>query len=152
VEGHYDEYGRIIEQEFLPEDERYRGYSEGPNGHNAICASEFELEDSYYRLQGLRVYRGKEISYTRFVVIKKHEMRATLAPSLVEDTWDAMESGGEFEREFALLPIPTRNTYSGTVAWHSLCYNRATPEERADMTPSEADPIQSWGRIRKKYS
>jgi hypothetical protein len=151
VEGHYNEYGRVIEQEFLPEDERYRGDIKGPNGHDAICASEFEMEDSYYRLRGLRVYRGREISYMRFVVIKKHELRETLDPSLVEDTWDAMESGGAFEREFAALPVPIRERYSGTVAWHSRCYNRATPEERADMTPSETDPNQSWGRIRKKY-
>ena len=102
VEGHYDEYGRVVEQQGLPEGERYRGHHDGINGHSAICDSEFSMGDSLLRCQT----KG----------------------------------------------LPTKlPAYSGTIAWHSLCYSKASAEEQQDLTPSDIDPDQSWGRIRKKY-
>lgn len=41
VDGHYDEYGRVIEQEGLPEEQKFRGDYDGINGHSEICDSEF---------------------------------------------------------------------------------------------------------------
>ena len=41
--------------------------------------------------------------------------------------------------------------YSGIVAWHSKCYNRASEEEKKDLTPSLPDPDQSWGKVRKQF-
>ena len=151
VEGHYDEYGRVSEQEFLPEEDRFRGYCKGPNGHRAVCDSEYSLEDSYYRLQGLRLYCGLEIKYIDFVVQKKRKMFADPIDPDPDSQWEALESSGIFEREYAALPIPRRDRYSGMVAWHSLCYKQASAQARADLTPSDTDPNQSWGRIRKKY-
>lgn len=36
---------------------------------------------------------------------------------------------------------------SGTVAFHSACKHKVIDE----LTPSDSDPNQSWGRARKKY-
>ena len=143
IEGHYDEYGRVIEQEGLPEDERYRGNSEGPNGHSEICISEFYLNDSYLGLMDKRVYNGQEILYYNYCILKRHETESSL--------WEELESNGVYEKEFAALPIPARERYSGTVAWHSRCYTQASPDKQNNLMPSDNDPNQSWGRIRKKY-
>lgn len=48
TQGHYDEYGGVIEEENLPEEQKFRGDQDGINGHNEICKSEFDLEDSIY--------------------------------------------------------------------------------------------------------
>jgi hypothetical protein len=142
VEGHYDEYGRVAEQAALPEAERYRGDSDGPNGHSEICKSEFELDDSYECLRGSRIYKAREQTYHRYIVLRSWELGTDLGGS---------SPTKRFEREFAGLPIPVREKYSGTVAWHSLCYACASESERRDLTPSRTDPNQSWGNIRKKY-
>ena len=86
VEGHYDEYGRVIEQEGLPEAERYRGSDDGPNSHFEICTSEFSLEDSYLGLMDKRVYNDKEISYLDYCILRRKETEHTL--------WEKMESDG----------------------------------------------------------
>lgn len=175
VEGHYDEYGRVMEQDDLPEDEKYRGYSDGANGHSEICRSEFELEDSFFRLEGMRLYNGKEVSYMDYIRMgmskpiggelfsllnetQKNEIISILGTSHVKAELlarqyirEKMEHSHEYERQFAALPPIKRKTYSGTVAWHSLCYHRASDTARADLTPSHSDPDQSWGEIRKKY-
>lgn len=44
-----------------------------------------------------------------------------------------------------------RKAKSGIVAWHKKCYDEATEEQCNDLTPSEDDPDQSWGRIRKRF-
>lgn len=175
VEGLYDEYGRVIEQEGLPEDEKYRGYSDGINGHSEICRSEFELEDSFFRLEGMRLCDGKEVSYMDYIRLgmskliggdlfslldeaQKSEIISILGTSRSKAElltrqyiWDKMENSHEYEKQFAALPQNTRKIYSGTVAWHSLCYHQASDADRADLTPSRSDPDQSWGRIRKKF-
>ena len=43
VEGHYDEYGRVIEEEGLDENTRFRGNKISTNSHKEICESEFRL-------------------------------------------------------------------------------------------------------------
>ena len=151
VEGHYDEYGRVVEQENLPESDRYRGNCSGPNGHAAICDSEFSLDDSYYRLSGLRVYRQREVTYSQFSTVAKNELYAIYNKTKAERIFEKMESGGILESKYAALPVPTREHYSGTVAWHSYCYNMASTEAKANLTPSETDSNQSWGQNRKKY-
>ena len=67
VEGHYDEYGRVIEQEGMDEELRFRGEGEGINGHVEICNSEFNMEDSYEELVDKRMYNGKVIDFRNFV-------------------------------------------------------------------------------------
>jgi len=151
VEGHYDEYGRVIEQEGWPETERYRGYGDGINGHSAICDSEFSLTDSFLRLRELRIYNEREMDYFQFIVAIKLELREAHGFDEAERIWETLESDGTLERNFATLPIPVREQYSGTVAWHSKCYAQASPEAQADLTPSDTDPDQSWRRIRNRY-
>ena len=61
VEGHYDEYGRVIEQENLEnEDLVFRGEGEGINSHHEICKSEFEFEDSHYSAINTKIFNGKK--------------------------------------------------------------------------------------------
>jgi len=151
VEGHYDEYGRVIEQEGLPEEDIYRGDNDGINGHSAICDSEFSLDDSYCRLLELRIYKGQEIPHWEYTIIVKRELSLLHGTAEAERIWNENESNGVYERQFAALPTPTRECYSGTAAWHSLCYHQATSEAQANLLPSETDPDQSWGRVRKKF-
>ena len=73
VEGHYDEYGRVIEQEGLDEEIRFRGDGRGINGHREICNSEFNMEDSYENIVYKRVYNGKVIDFRHFVRQKFYE-------------------------------------------------------------------------------
>lgn len=69
VEGHYDEYGRVIEQEGLSEEEKFRGDNDSINGHNEICKSEFGLSDSYEELESKKQYNGKIIDFYKFVML-----------------------------------------------------------------------------------
>lgn len=151
VEGHYDEYGRVIEQERLSETEKYRGDSDSLNSHSAICESEYSLNDSYYRLQGLRVYKGYEVDFTQFTSVVRNELLAFYDITKTEGLLELMESLGILKEQYKSLPIPARTNYSGTAAWHSRCYKLATPEAKINLAPSETDPNQSWGKIRKKY-
>jgi hypothetical protein len=151
IEGHYDEYGRVIEQEVLPENEKYRGFSDEANGHGAICDSEFALDDSYLRLLGMRLYNGQEIQHSQYIVAVKEELREIHGIEKAEILWQAIESNGALERAYAALPVPARECYSGTAAWHSLCYRLASQDAKANLTPSDNDPDQSWGLVRKKY-
>lgn len=57
-----------------------------------------------------------------------------------------------FKRKFETYPPCERKGYSGVVAYHKVCYNKAKKEGRLKLIPSEDDPDQSWGVIRKKYS
>ena len=77
VEGHYDEYGRVIEEENLLEEQKFRGNHNGINGRRQIGSSEFELEDSIFRLENLRMYKGIEVDFPKYVsmLIKEEEKR-----------------------------------------------------------------------------
>lgn len=178
VEGHYDEYGRIIEQESLPENEKYRGDHNGINGHSEICKSEFDLPDSYLKLAYLRIYRGEIMDYTLYLREKLNEIHDILnsdellnnhqgkmeqikeiaktnestaiamARSLILDYW---MDNNKFSKNYNALPKPKADVYSGTVAWHSKCYTKAAKEGNPDLIPSDNDPNQSGGLIRKKF-
>ena len=73
TEGHYDGYGRVVE------DETYRNDGNHPNCHKEICKSEYELGDSFLRCQKLKMYKGKEVDFNTFCnlylrdLIKKHK-------------------------------------------------------------------------------
>ncbi len=73
VEGHYDEYGRVIEQEGMDEELRFRGEGKGINSHYEICKSEFNMEDSYENLVNSRVFNGEVVDFRHFVRIKSRE-------------------------------------------------------------------------------
>lgn len=175
IEGHYDEYGRVIEQEGLPEEVKYRGHNNGINGHSEICRSEFELEDSLFRLEEMRLYDGKEVSFLEYMRLgmskpiggalfslldtdQKDEILSILVTSRAKAELlatryirEKRENSEAYEHQFCALPAVKRTVYSGTVAWHSLCYHQASQTARADLTPSHSDPDQSWGCVRKKY-
>ena len=69
VEGHYNGYGGVWEQENLQDYEQFRGECE-PNGnsHYDICQSEFEMEDSYEPLCSMRLYKGRKIRFVDFMI------------------------------------------------------------------------------------
>lgn len=73
TEGHYDGYGRVIE------DGTYRNDENHPNCHKEICKSEYELADSFLRCQKVKMYKGKEADFNTFCnlyirdLIKKHK-------------------------------------------------------------------------------
>ena len=78
VEGHYDEYGRVIEQEGMDEELVFRGEGDGINSHYEICKSEFDFEDSYHQMVNKRIFNGKIVTGRNFLEemvkdeLKKH--------------------------------------------------------------------------------
>lgn len=177
VEGHYDEYGRVIEQANLPENEKFRGNSDGINGHRAICESEYRLVDSYGKLEEMRVYKGKIVDRSGYFRMLASEIMANnlqsefipklsdvdtrilneREPGMMQDFYtefaiqNYLETDREYWQRFLRLRKPKLEKYSGVVAWHSKCYKDATDAEKQNMIPSKSDPNQSWGRVRKKY-
>lgn len=211
VEGHYDEYGRVIEQEGLDEDLRFRGDGSGINSHKEICFSEFNLNDSYYKSSEKRVYMGEEVDFRRYMEIaierdlKKCDYNITKLPyygwinslrnkdavvglllekckeyyseyvvptitsiskdklkqfiiftmkTIVQDNlyiyfWE--EKNKYFGYNFRRLKEVTRESFSGIVAYHSICYRKAIKDGTFNLIPSELDPNQSWGNVRKKF-
>lgn len=79
VEGHYNEYGGVIEQEGLTEDIRFMGSGEGINSHSEICESLSRLEDSYLKVIEKRLYKSKEfiseksIDFSRYCHVRFEE-------------------------------------------------------------------------------
>lgn len=57
----------------------------------------------------------------------------------------------KYEKTYMELPIPHRKEYSGIVAWHSKCYHNASKAEQENLMPSERDPDQSCGEVRKEF-
>ena len=62
------------------------------------------------------------------------------------------KSDNIFKRGFDSLKPVVLDAYSGIVAYHKKCYNQAIKQGTFNLIPSEYDPNQSWGRVRKKYS
>ena len=192
TEGHYDGYGRVIE------DDTYRNDGEHPNSHKEICKSEYGLRDSFLRCQNMRVFNRKAVSFNTFSndylsgLIKKHkycienfEYKIYLSEELLADyraNYDIYrklckvgnERGAKsmaeqlcakvtsevhynnslrmaLMRAYGKLPFVSTAYYSGTVAWHSVCYRNASEKQRKSLIPSDSDAGQANGRIRKKY-
>lgn len=208
VDGHYDEYGRVIEQEGMDEELKFRGDGKGVNSHNEICNSEFRLEDSYSKVSELKIYNDKRVTFERYCkeiisadiqkvnyditslpyysLIKK-EIDKTDVPTLdeyiekyqafmslnTEDKGNALieqyhldflakliievimhklyKSDNIFKCGFDYLEPVVLEAYSGIVAYHKKCYNQAIKQGTFNLIPSEYDPNQSWGKVRKKY-
>lgn len=70
VEGHYNEYGGVVEQENLPEYEKFRGEEDAGhhNSHYEIHKSEFGLEDSYAILCNLRIHNGVRCTFLKYMI------------------------------------------------------------------------------------
>ena len=75
-EGHYDEYGRVIEDKIFRNDEE-----NNINNHKEICKSEFDLKDSYGYLDRFRIYNGEEVSWFEFT--EKYTEN-----ELIKNNWD----------------------------------------------------------------
>lgn len=185
VEGHYDEYGRVVEQSELPEMDKFRGDSDAINGHKEICCSELSMGNSYYKIKEKKVFNERVVDFYNFVTLiiqdeilkniqdvrnsrlykyvdEEEKVKidesynegkndiATIYFSLGLDMFKYNKEN-ELSDEFERLPNVEVENYSGIVAWHSACYNKASEEEKKDLTPSDYDPNQSWGKVRKKY-
>lgn len=72
VEGHYDEYGRVVEQDGLDEELVFRGEGKGINSHYEICESEFNMEDSYEKVIDKRIYKDKVVDFRHYMRQKFH--------------------------------------------------------------------------------
>jgi hypothetical protein len=155
VVGHYDEYGRVIEEE--GKENRFRGEDETDiNSHSEICDSEFGMNDSR-RSQVEHIYKDKTYDFSLYLLKRKVEiiMAESEKGEAEELAADKLVESHDFfiqcKEEFKKLPVFKRKAKSGIVAWHKKCYDEATEEQRNDLTPSEDDPDQSWGRIRKRF-
>lgn len=73
VEGHYDEYGRVVEQDGLDEELVFRGEGKGINSHYEICESEFNMEDSYEKIIDKRIYNDKVVDFRHYMRRKFNE-------------------------------------------------------------------------------
>ena len=212
VEGHYNEYGSVIEHDNLDENIKYRGDGESnPNSHYEILKSEMHLKDSYDKLSIFRIYDGDWVDFNLFCskrtkeeLIKAdydmysivyHEVILSRAISdrkfsdklneynacykkykyvdrteeekkITTDVLDGLayvmfdmlrNDFYDLKDKFVrgvwdnLTRVEFSDGYSGTVAYHSCCYRRAMRNKTFNLIPSEFDPNQSWGKIRKKY-
>lgn len=185
VTGHYDEYGRVKEQENLSETDRFRGDSDDVNGHREICKSEANLDDSYSKIQNLRMYNCQEVDFSAYIrAIIKEEMEKTenkLEDSYLYNLLDSetikeikiassknkevpygffvyiymqsalVDMNSSLYDNFKKLERAKRDNYSGIVAWHVKCYEKASLDDRNDLTPSKYDPNQSWGKVRDQF-
>lgn len=212
VEGHYNEYGTVIEHDNVNEDYRFRGDGENnPNSHKEICHSEMYEKDSYHKLSQFRVYNEDWVDFHLFVnkrfmeelrksnydienflynevvlakaivdrkfsdklneyyvILKKYrlvdktdEQREESIRVMEVDAnfmcdmivWDFYDWDDDLIRaEWDNLPRIEMDGYSGIVAYHSSCYKRAMRKKTFNLVPSENDPNQSWGKIRKRFS
>lgn len=66
VEGHYNEYGGVSEQDCINEDLKFRGENDSYNSHYEIHKSEFGMDDSYLLIIDKRIYNGKEVNFQKF--------------------------------------------------------------------------------------
>lgn len=211
VEGHYDEYGRVVEQEGMDEELRFRGDGDNnPNSHSEIISSEMQQKDSYVKLLQFRVFDGDWIDFRGFckkrcaeeLVKADYDMytfayeEMVLAKAVVDEkfskklneynavrkkyvyvdkteeekqetirylncmsdsmfndlVWDFYEYDNEFMKaEWNELPKVEMDAYSGIVAYHARCHRRAIRRKTFNLIPSEFDPSQSWGKIRKRF-
>lgn len=175
--GHYNEYGTTVEEDEkadkgvlntfrCDEIKATEGYI---NTHEEICKSSFNLPDSFYHcVEDVRLYRGKPITFNKYNRIREMRRRKEIIKELMRQglsesqamlqSWDILGQEGDKTNKYinAFLRLdkvkPDRNkAYSGIAAWHVACWNKATKEERVDLTPSYTDPNQSWGEIRKEF-
>lgn len=172
VTGHYDGYGRIMEEE--TKEIRFRGNNDTINGHDSICESEFDMEDSLTEFVE-RVYKEENINFfdfktkcifeilmlfeddvdeTGFIAkIKKYTSENPDEKFLAKKTkyLKSNQFVHDCKEKFERLPLVVHSTYSGIAVWHKKCYDETTEENKADVYPSKQDVHQSWGEPRKQY-
>lgn len=67
VQGHYNEYGGVIEESKADENVKFRGDGEkNPNSHKRICESEMDMNDSYMRISKFKEFDGEWIDFRGF--------------------------------------------------------------------------------------
>lgn len=205
VEGHYNEYGGVMEDEVFDKE------SDSINGHQGIMESTFNFSDSYQNVRNIRIINGKEMTLNKYINLKlmedlkgvdfdidklpylqrldkyikeannyhsydyekvksrcedyKHSENAkekalyqmyihiTLL-SIITDLYYLLCDDNDFyfNTVFESYPKCELKAYSGVVAYHKVCYNKAKKAGRLSLVPSDDDPNQSWGKVRKKYS
>ena len=172
VTGHYDGYGRVTEEENSKD--RFRGNNDTINGHNAICESEFDKNDS---VEGFieRIYKEKHVDFIDFkgerisetLELSKNDDRAkkiiALIPGYTSENFDGkfiLEKmkyinspffHNDCLEEFEKLPLVVHSTYSGIAVWHKKCYDEITENDKLDTYPSKRDKEQGYGKARKQY-
>ncbi len=117
VEGHYDEYGRVVEQEGMDEELRFRGEGSGINSHTEICSSEFNMEDSYENLVDKRIYNGKVVDFRHYV---RQKFNSDFEK--VDYDFDKLNYA-VFIREHFALNEAFDNTYKKYLKWYNTYKN-----------------------------
>ena len=139
VEGHYDEYGRVIEQEGLDEEIRFRGDGRGINGHREICNSEFNMEDSYENIVYKRVYNGKVIDFRHFVRQKFYEDFEK-----VDYDFDKLNYATFIRQQFEVNPS-FQKLYDKYLKWYNSYKNDVeVNNDNLDFMVKEAMKSEIW--------
>lgn len=155
--GHYDEYGKVLE------DETFRNDEEGnPNSHSEICDSEMSFSDSH-SFDGLLFVDGETIRKGDVKRVFINQIRREMAHAIyhetgvfetidsseIEENW---EERGYNERFIKfVLDAEVVKSESGIVASHKYCYDNLSNDEKKNLRISDADPDQSWGEINPLY-
>lgn len=132
TKGHYNEYGGVIEEDALPENERFDGpENTSINGHSEIHKSEFCLKDSVD-------YFIDELCQN---IIRLYETMKDLP----EGEEKEKESGHvsfysvvpAIEAAFVKFPKTKCDTHSGIAAYHAKCFNKAAKVDAISLVPSD---------------
>lgn len=197
VEGHYDEYGKTIEEKDFSEDKKFFGESDSINSHSSIYKSLRGLDDSFLNIIEKRLYNGKFVSFSEFVFeyakksLKENEFNIERVPFFDDLLFSAMHSDSveeslnqidkyykgyknvnnekdkkiysldilselecvlnllilEYKEDkssffynmFLKLEKVNLSKYSGVVAYHKICYNKAIKNKTFNLVPSFID-------------
>lgn len=177
TEGRYNGYGTTKEDELREEQGdlgTFRGhYGNNINNRKNILDSEWYLPDSYSVVGKVEtVYKyfmcGKQkviVNYNQYLAYLKQDVESKLQMNKITTaeygklllSLEADKNKGILLARFNMLPdVPNHilvrgNTYSGIIAYHSICYNRAIKKGTFNLIPSDKDKNQGLGKARKKY-
>ena len=171
--GHYDGYGRVIEEENLNENEKFRGNGKGPNSHQEICNSEFNFSSSN---RPHKLIDNKPITYEEYALNKVTndynngvQQNETFLNFLKDcpPRYEPYKDDDNIEEilktmfiNYVLITRNDKNLYykdwisapdaqppspSGIIAHHLKCYAEATKNNCLKMIASKNDPNQGCG-------
>ena len=150
TKGTYDSYGRV------EEDSKFRAWKEelpkgDLNSHEEICKSEYDFDDSEGRDKE-KMYKGESYNYALYLSTRRfEEIDKQIKNKIDKELIDFNDY--DFALEWRSMPyVQLGPSLSGTEAWHAVCYDKATDLVKESHIVSKADPDQSWGAVRKKFS
>lgn len=128
TQGTYDSYGRVYEDEIFSSDD-----IENPNSHQEILKSCFKLKDG--KDYCAKMYKGEPYKLAEYRTKKVSEGMEDLCKEMFEE-WAKLE-------DYKATTIA-----SGIVVWHPKCFEKATEEEKNNLTPSESGQVCEEARVK----